>query len=410
MTSHPSWAQPTSSKPLTKMKEIKEVAAALERKEYKQAAKLLKKLQKENPQNLLVQLYIGRWYEETDKLESAEKTYRKLLQNATNPQVMTQARQGLQRIETLQKHRLQEAIARAKSDPRNAEPALLILESISKENKHKENRNKENRNKQNRQEAIPNFARIMNVDPYTARMQLQNSGWRIYRIGPVGELLIYSEQLVKVGIPAFSVAIADLKKVQVFRVRNLQSVKPQITVVCENEFDEKGTFTFNWSEVTAKVEGLLPIFIDAMDYDPRRQSQKFRRKEMTQDYANICDLHLPERQAIVRFCDRAYDFKHGLEIHPLDPKIDTTENTSQAITESTNRIKWNSLIDLLNLHLGKIKVYSDFTPFAETTTRDYTQLLGRIKSYVDIERKEESLWDSAFQLYSLLAFLKNRDS
>ncbi|MDY6806996.1 MAG: tetratricopeptide repeat protein [Cyanobacteriota bacterium] len=387
------------------MKEIKEVAAALERQEYKQAAKLLKQLQKENPQNLWVKLYIGRWYEETDKLESAEKTYRKLLQDATNPQVMTQARQGLQRIETLEKHRQQEAIARAKSDPRNAEPALLILEPINKENKHKENKHKENR-----QEAIPNFARIMNVDPYTARMQLQNSGWRIYRIGPVGELVIYSEQLLKVGIPAFSVAIASLKKVQVFRVRNLQSVKPQITVVCENESDEKGSLTFNWSEVTAKVEGLLPIFIDAMDYDPRRQSQKFRRKEMTQDYANICDLHLPERQAIVRFCDRAYDFKQGLEIHPLDPKINTTENTSPAITESTNRIKWNSLIDLLNLHLSKIKVYSNFTPFGETTTRDYTQLLGRLKSYVDIERKEESLWDQAFQLYSLLAFLKNRES
>ncbi len=402
------------------MKEIKEVAAALEAKEYKQAAKLLKQLQKEKPENIWVKLYIGRWYEETDKLESAEKTYRKLLQDATNPQIMTQARQGLQRIETIQKKRLQEAIARAKSDPRNAEPALFILEPINKENKHKENRNKENkhkenknqenRNKENRQEAIQNFARIMNVDPYTARMQLQNSGWRIYRIGPVGELLLYSEQLVKVGIPAFSVAIADLKKVQVFRVRHLQSVKPKITVVCENESDQKGSLTFNWSEVTAKVQGLLPIFIDAMDYDPRRQSQKFRRKQMIQDYVNICDLHLPERQAILRFCDRAYDFKQGLEIHPLNPKIHTTENTSQAITESTNRIKWNSLIDLLNLHLGKIKVYSNFTPFAETTTRDYTQLLGRLKSYVDIERKEESLWDPAFQLYSLLAFLKNRKS
>ena len=97
------------------MKEIKEVAAALERKEYKQAAKLLKQLQKEKPENIWVKLYIGRWYEETDKLESAEKAYRKLLKDATNPQVMTQARQGLQRIETVQKQRQQEAIARAKS-------------------------------------------------------------------------------------------------------------------------------------------------------------------------------------------------------------------------------------------------------------------------------------------------------
>ena len=370
------------------MKEIKEVAAALERKEYKQAAKLLKQLQKEKPENIWVKLYIGRWYEETDKLESAEKAYRKLLKDATNPQVMTQARQGLQRIEAVQKQRQQEAIARAKSDPGNAEPALLILEPIDKENK------------ENRQEAIQNFARIMNLDPYTARMQLQNSGWRIYRIGPMGELQIYSEQLVKVGIGAFAVAIADLETVQVFKVRHIQSVKPKATVVCENQSGQKGSLTFNWSEVTAKVEALLPIFMDAMDYDPRRKKlEQFRRKEMIQDYANICDLHLPQRRAILRFCDRAYHFQEGLELSPQATQGNTTENT--------NRIKWNSLIDLLNLHLGKIKIYSDFTPFGETTTRDYTQLLGRLKSYVEIERKADSLWDPAFQLYSLLACLKN---
>ncbi len=365
------------------MKEIKEVAAALERKEYKQAAKLLKQLQKEKPENLWVKLYIGRWYEETDKLESAEKAYRKLLKDATNPQVMTQARQGLQRIEAVQKQRQQEAIARAKSDPGNAEPALLILEAIDKENK------------ENRQAAIQNFARIMNLDPYTARMQLQNSGWRIYRIGPVGELQIYSEQLVKVGIGAFAVAIAHLETVQIFRVRHIQSVKPKATVVCEDRSGQKGSLTFNWSEATAKVEGLLPIFMDAMDYDPRRKTQQFRRQEMIQDYANICDLHLPGRRAILRFCDRAYDFPQGLQLRQVSDR------------ENTNRIKWNSLIDLLNLHLGKIKVYSNFTPFGETTTRDYTQLLGRLKSDVELERKEDSLWDPAFQLYSLLAFFKN---
>ena len=85
------------------MKEIKEVATLLKIKNYQQAAKLLKKLQKEYPQNLWVQLYIGRWYEEIDKLESAEKFYRKLLKGATNPQVVLQARQGLQRIENIEK-------------------------------------------------------------------------------------------------------------------------------------------------------------------------------------------------------------------------------------------------------------------------------------------------------------------
>ena len=64
--------------------------------------KILTKLKKEHPQNLWVQLYIGQWYEQTDKLELAEKFYRKLLKDATNPQVIRQARQGLQKIENIE--------------------------------------------------------------------------------------------------------------------------------------------------------------------------------------------------------------------------------------------------------------------------------------------------------------------
>ena len=162
------------------MKEIKEVATLLEQKNYQQAGKLLKKLQKEHPQNMWVQLYIGRWYEEIDKLESAEKFYKKLLKDATNPQVVIQARQGLQRIENIEKIRQQKAIATAKSDPKNQEPGLLIIEAISQENKP---------------EAIKNLARIMKIDPYSARMQLQNRGWRIYRLGAIGELKVYGEEM-----------------------------------------------------------------------------------------------------------------------------------------------------------------------------------------------------------------------
>lgn len=375
------------------MKEIKEVAAALERQDYKQAAKLLKQLQKQNPDNIWVQLYIGRWYEETDKLESAEKVYRQLLKDATNLQVVAQARQGLQRIVIIEKKRQEEAIAQAKSDPSNREPGFLILEAIDKENK---------------QEAAQNFARIMKIDPYTARMQLQNAGWRIYRLGGMGELQVYGEELLKVGIPVFWGAIADLEKIHVFRVQHLQSVKPQVTIVCQNESDQLGALSFKWSEVTAKVEGLLPIFMNAMDYDPRRR-QQFRHKEMTQDYVNICDLHIPGRRSILRFCDRTYQFQKGMELLAPTPQTTTTEDSSQPIYQNTNRIKWNNLIALLNRNLSNIKVWSDFTPFAETATRDYTQLLSRLKSYIDLSRKQESLWDPAFQLYSALVFLKNQN-
>ncbi len=113
------------------MKEIKEVATLLEQKNYQQAAKVLKKLQKEHPQNLWVQLYIGRWYEEIDKLESAEKFYRKLLKDATNPQVVIQARQGLKRIENIEKNRQQQAIAVAKSNPGSIFSGLDLATAIA---------------------------------------------------------------------------------------------------------------------------------------------------------------------------------------------------------------------------------------------------------------------------------------
>ena len=367
------------------MKEIKEVATLLEEKNYRQAAKLLKKLQKEHPQNLWVQLYIGQWYEEIDKLESAEKFYRKLLKNATNPQVVIQARQGLQRIENTEKNRQQQAIAAAKSHPKNIEPGLLIIEPVSKENK---------------QEAIKNLAKIMKIDPYSARMQLQNRGWRIYRLGAIGELKVYGEEMLKTGLPVFWAKISDIEKIHIFRVQYFQSISPQANIVCLNEQDQMGNLNFDWSEVVTKVEGLLPIFMDVMDYDPRRRSQKIRHKKMIQDYANILDLHLPSRRSIIRLCDQNYQYQKG-----ITPNIQSQEQ-SLLKPQITNRSKWNELVKIIGQKLGKVQTWSNFTPFGEVTCRDYTQLLSRLKSHIDISRKIETMWDPAFQLYSSLVFLK----
>ena len=367
------------------MKEIKEVATLLKIKNYQQAAKLLKKLQKEYPQNLWVQLYIGRWYEEIDKLESAEKFYRKLLKGATNPQVVLEARQGLQRIENIEKNRQQQAVAAAKSHPENIEPGLLIIEPVSKENT---------------QEAVKHLAKIMKIDPYSARMQLQNRGWRIYRLGTIGELKVYGEEMLKTGIPVFWAKISDIEKINIFRVQYFQSISPEANIVCLNEQDQMGNLIFDWSEVARKVEGLLPIFMNAMDYDPRRRSQKIRHKRMTQDYANILDLHLPHRRSVIRFCDQNYIYQKGITSNIQ------TQDQSLLKLQTTNRSKWNKLVNMIEQKLGKVQTWSDFTPFGEVTCRDYTQLLSRIKSHIDISRKIETIWDPAFQLYSSLVFLK----
>lgn len=361
------------------MKEIDQVVAALESQEYRVAAKLLKKLQKESPQNPWVQFYVGRWYEATDKLASAEKVYRKLLKTTTNPKVIDQARQGVKRLETIEQQRRQNAIADAKANPRNCEPGVLILEPIPSEYKP---------------EAAKVLARILKTDAYSARMQLQSRGWRLYKTGEMAELAVYGQEMRSANIPVFWVSLNDLEKLHVFRVCYVQSFEPQLGVVCLDKSDRLGMLNFHWSEVSQRVEGLLPLFAETMDYDPRRsKGDRFRHKEVTRDYAKIYDLHLPSRNSIVRFCDVTYDFNQAIKLEKV-------------AHQQTARLQWNSLLDRLNQNLKNIPVFSEFTPFAETVL-DYTQLLSRIRSYIDLDRKSETPWDSAFQLYSGLVFLKS---
>ena len=368
------------------MKELEQVAEALDRQDYRQAAKLLKQLQQQAPQNPWVQLYAGRWYEGTDKLETAEKIYRKLLKDATNPKIVAQARQGLKRIETIEQNRRQQAIVEAKADPSNTEPGVLILEPVPPEQK---------------QTAAQTLARMLKTDPYTARMQLQSRGWRLYKTGEIGELKVYGQEMLEAGISVFWVSLTDIQKLHVFRVQSIQSLSPQPTIICQNQADQLGSLTFSWQEVTRQVEGLLPLFIEALDYDPRRRKlDRFRHKEITQDYGQILDLHLPRRRCILRFCDHSYNFQDGIDFSQFSPE---TRDLPQ--TQNTTRINWNLLTEQLNQWLTHALTWSEFTAFAETAL-DYTQLLARLQPYIDLPRKSESLWDNAFQLYSGLVFFK----
>jgi Tetratricopeptide repeat len=379
------------------MTDIHQIAAALDGQNYKQAAQLIKQLQQESPENPWVQYYIGRYYELTNNSEKAETTYKQILHKVTNPKIVSQARQGIERIETAAQNRREQAIETAKNDPSNLEPALLILEAVSPEDKPA---------------AIQNISRILKTDTYTTRMQIQSRGWRLYKTGSIAELQIYGQELLNAGIPVFWGTLADIQKIQIFRVQHFQSLSSP-AVVCKNQVDQLGTIEFSWSEVSQRVEGLLPIFIDVMDYSPSRRNEEFRHKEITQDYAQICDLHIPSRNCILRICDQSYQFQQGVDFtkssadiaassNPKNPKDRSQQ--SQQILQSTTRINWNHLLETLDQKLD-VTVLSEFTPFAETVL-DYTHMLSKIESYVEVDRKSETPWDAAFQLYSGLAFLK----
>ncbi|WP_298911577.1 tetratricopeptide repeat protein [uncultured Nostoc sp.] len=353
---------------------IEQVAIAFEHKDYQTAAKLLKQLRKESPDNPWVQFYLGRLHEVSGKHQDAEKIYRQLLRDTTNTKIVTLARQGLKRLQEMELEERQRAISQATSQPNNTELGVLVLEPLSNEMKT---------------EASRKFAQIMQLDPYTARLILPSRGWRLYRTGQVGELKFYGKQLQQAGIPCFWATIAQIQQIQVYQVKYFQEFTPQVTVICCNQANQLGSLTFDWSEVTARVVGLLPIFEQVVDVDAYR---KLERKTQTQDYTQFCDLHLPGRRCILRFNDNGYEFQQGLEIIP------------QA-SQNTIRINWNSLSSWIDQQLPQVKIWSDFTSFADTTL-DQTEILGHIKSHIHLFRREETNWDSAFHLYSGLVFVK----
>ncbi len=353
---------------------IEQVAIAFDHKDYQTAAKLLKQLQKESPENPWVQYYLGRLHEVSEKRQDAEKIYRQLLRDTTNSKIVSLARQGLRRLQEIEQEERQRAISQATAQPNNTEFGVLVLEPLSTEMKT---------------EASRKFAQIMQLDPYTARLILPSRGWRLYRTGQVGELKFYGEQLQQAGIPCFWATIAQIQQIQVYQVKYFQASTPQATIVCCNEANQLGSLTFDWSEVTAKVVGLLPIFEEVVDRDVRG---KLERKTQIQDYAQFCDLHLLGRRCILRLDDNGYEFQQGLEI------------IAQG-SQNTIRIHWNSLSSWIDQQLPQVKIWSDFTSFADTAL-DQTEMLSHIKSHIHLFRREETNWDSAFHLYSGLVLVK----
>ena len=110
---------------------LKDVAAAFERQDYRTAADLLKQWQQQSPQDPWFRFYVGRFQEATGKYQAAEATYRKLLQAVQNPKIVTQTRQGLQRLEAIEEERRQQAIAQATAEPNSQEQGVLVLEPVT---------------------------------------------------------------------------------------------------------------------------------------------------------------------------------------------------------------------------------------------------------------------------------------
>ena len=355
---------------------LEQVAAAFKRQDYHTAAKLLRQLLQESPEDPQLQLYLGTLHEVTGKREAATSIYQQLLRSHANHKIIAQARQGLERLEILAIEQRQQAIAQATADPSDTQLGMLVLEPIASDGKTV---------------AAQKFAQIMQLDPYTARLQLPSRGWRLYRTGAIGELRYLGQNLLDSRIPCFWTTVAAIQKIRVFQVSYFQATTPEAKVVCQNEQGQTGSLTFKWTEVAQRLVGQLPIFEQVVDFNHRGQLQ---RKTKTQDYAQFCDLHLSDRFCLLRLSDRSYQFQHGVAIAPP---------LTQTINQATTRINWNSLLGLLNQQLSQTNLWQDFTPFAETVL-DQTEVLSHIPAHIHLLRRTETSWDPAFHLYSGLIF------
>lgn len=354
---------------------LEQLIAAFDRQDYPQVDRLLATLPVDDPWRIL---YQGRLWEVTDQWQQAEAAYRQLLQTDCILKISSQARQGLQRLQARRQAQQQQAIAQAITSPETTELGVLVLTSIPAAAKA---------------QAAQAFARIMQIDPYLARMLLPSRGWRLYRTGAIGELRVYGQQLQAAGIPALWRSLTSIAQLPVMQIRYIESAEAQITVVSEPAANFCGSFTFTASEVTQRVEGRLPIFENVVDLDPRG---KLQRKTKTQDHAQICDLHLRQRGWILRLCDSSYRFHQGLDFTP-------TAALTDALDQQTAWANWQGLLHFLNQRFPDRPVWTEFETFAETAL-DHPELLRQLPPQINLFRRVASDWDPAFHLYSSLLF------
>jgi hypothetical protein len=140
--------------------ELDAIDAAINRGDYGEAAQRIATLDPQDPWTLLCQ---GQLHEAQQDRTAAEASYRSVLQQAQAPKLTLAARQGLERLRTQRTEERKAAIAQATLDPEKTELGVLVLEAIPAEAKA---------------DAAQGMAKIMNLEPYAARMLLPSRGLR----------------------------------------------------------------------------------------------------------------------------------------------------------------------------------------------------------------------------------------
>lgn len=357
---------------------LEQIAQAIAIQDYPSANRLLQQLQQQEPDNPWLLFYAARLEEVRGNLAQAEQSYRNLLQNSTHAKIILQARQGLERLIQLEKVARQQARERAMAESGSEEVGILVLEPMEPE--HKEI-------------AIAKFAKIMKIDPYIARLQMPTRAWRLYRAGLMGEMRFYTSALTEAEIPCFCLPLSQINQIKVYQIQYFEAVFPKAIAICQHKKGQLETIEFAWSEISQRLDALLPIFERCLDSDVRG---RLIRKTQIQDYAKFCDLHWQEKKVILRLCDCDYKFQEGFIFS------ENQKATDGRITLADN---WNHLMQFIKQQRSNIPVWSDFKTFAGMAM-DFQEVLKSIEPNINLLRREDTPLDSIFQLYSSLLLIR----
>ncbi len=356
---------------------LEDISQAFNQEDFQKAKKLLEQFSQQQGDNPWVQYYHAR-LEETDRdLDKAEQSYRRILRdtNNPNPKLISKIRSGIDRISKIRSEQKEKELDQFKAIPNSDELAVLILEPVASEDK---------------KIAAQKLAQITQIDVYSARMQIPSRCWRIYRSGNLGELSYYTSRLQDASIPCFCVGIKSIEQLRVYQAKYINSVSPQIVLVCENDLEQEEEVTFAWEEVSNRVEGFIPLLEDLVNVSSKGELE---RKTKTLDYAQFCDLHLLERNLIVRFSDHTYKFEQGVNF---------------LLDEKTASGKWKNLTKFFAQNTSDVSLWSDFTLFGEGAV-EFPEMLKQINSHIHLFGRDETAWNVAFHLYSGLVFLRSSE-
>jgi hypothetical protein len=371
---------------------LEQIEAALQRHDHQTASSILAKLTEKQPDSNQVRLYNGKLQEATAQLESAEKTYRQLLQgDLVDPKICLAARQGIERIQAIQAAKIEAARTAAQQDltaisnsddsQNDQATGLLILEPVASEAKTA---------------MALKFAQIMKIEAYNARLLIPSRSSRVYRVGNMGEMSFYERQFQAAGIPAFALSIEHLDQPKVIQVKSIDAFSPKAKLTGLDAHGNEFRRSYDWQDVQGVVSGLLPIFEEITQTSSSTTKTKVQYKSQVLDYVQVWDLHLPRKQVILRLCSQSYVFQQAGE------KIDKL---------STSRENWQKLLDRVQEQIAQVPHqvphWKEFAPFAETAL-GYPDLLEKIPAHLQLVRRQPSLWDSAFQLYSGAIFSRHQ--